>query len=97
MNELGFKIWMSKNKVNKKVQSDLVSRLKRIEREINLCDIDEQYHRDRCEYLMSLFINMGINDEMKKYSAANFPIGKYNMSTFRYALKQYVDFCDDVI
>lgn len=82
--------------MNKKVQSDLVSRLKRIEREIKCCDIDEHYYNDRCEYLMSLFVNMGINDEMGKYSDVSFPIGKYNMNTFRYALKRYVEFCDDV-
>ena len=36
------------------------------------------------------------NDEMKKYPNANLPIGKYYMSTYRHALKQYIQFSDDV-
>ena len=39
---------------------------------------------------------MGINDNMKKYSNANFLIGKYHMSTYRYSLKKYIAFCDQV-
>lgn len=96
MNEVEFRNWLSKRAVSKKMQSDLVSRIKRIEREIHQCDIDEQYRTDRCELLMKLFSNMGINMEMQKISTANFPIGKYSMNTFRYALKQYISFSDEV-
>ena len=39
---------------------------------------------------------MGNNAEMKKYPNANLPIGKYYMSTYRHALKQYIQFSDDV-
>lgn len=95
MNEVDFKNWLVKENVNQKVRSDIVSRIKKIEKEIENCDIDEQYHSDRCEYLMSLFLNMGLNDKMKKFSNANFPIGKYHMSTFRYAIRYYVSFCDE--
>ncbi len=95
MNEVEFRNWMSRNNVNRKVQSDVVSRLKKIEREIENCDIDEQYRSDRCEGLMVLFLNMGLNDAMKQYPDANFPIGKYYMSTFRHAIKYYVKFCED--
>lgn len=95
MNEVDFRNWLLQSNVNCKVQSDIVSRLKKIEREIENCDIDVHYKADRCEYLMSLFANMGLNDEMKKYPNANFPIGKYYMSTFRYAIKYYVNFCDE--
>lgn len=96
MNEVEFKNWLSQKDVSKKMQSDFVSRLKRIEREINHCDIDEQYRSDRCESLMNLFSKTGKNAEMQKYNNLTFPIGKYTMNTFRYALKQYVNFCDDV-
>lgn len=41
MNELDFRTWLSRQNANKKVVSDIVSRLKRIEREITLCDIDK--------------------------------------------------------
>lgn len=97
MNEVEFHNWMAGKGIKKKVQGDCISRLKRIEKEINRCDMDEQYRNDHCEYLMSLFLHMGENDNMKKYSNANLPIGKYHMSTFRYAVKQYVQFCDETI
>ncbi len=95
MNEVDFRNWMARNDVNRKVQSDIVSRIKKIEREIENCDIDEQYRSDNCEALMALFLNMGKNEEMKKYPNADFPIGKYYMSTFRHAIKYYVMFCKE--
>lgn len=97
MNEVEFRNWMVKRGVKQKVIGDCISRLKRIEREINHCDIDEHYRSDRCEYLLNLFLSMGNNEEMKKYPSANLPIGKYHISTYRYALKQYIQFCNDSI
>ncbi len=44
---------------------------------------------------MSMFLDMGDNDEMRKYPNANFPIGKYYMSTHRYAIKKYIMFLKD--
>lgn len=97
MNEVEFKNWLSNREIDKKVQSDYISRIKRIERELNQCDIDEQYRTDHCEFIMSLFLNMGKNENMKKFPNANLPIGKYYMSTYRYAMKQYIQFCDEFI
>lgn len=34
MNEMDFRIWLSHQGINKKVSSDLVSRLKRLEKEV---------------------------------------------------------------
>ncbi len=96
MNEIEFRNWLINKGVKTKVAGDTISRLKRIEREIEYCDIDEQYRSDKCKYLLKLFLNMGNNDEMKKYPNANFPIGKYYMSTYRHALKQYIKFLDDI-
>ena len=96
MNEIEFRNWLINKGVKTKVAGDTISRLKRIEREIEHCDIDEQYRSDKCKYLLKLFLNMGNNDEMKKYPNANFPIGKYYMSTYRHALKQYIKFLDDI-
>lgn len=96
MNEVKFRNWLIDKGVKTKVAGDIVSRLKRIEREIENCDIDEQYRSDKCEHLLKLFLNMGDNDEMRKYPNANFPIGKYYMSTYRHALKKYIQFSDDV-
>lgn len=97
MNEVEFRNWLVKKEVKPKVAGDIISRLKRIEREIKNCDIDEQYRSDKCEYLLKLFLDMGNNAEMKKYPNANLPIGKYYMSTYRHALKQYIKFCDEFI
>lgn len=97
MNEIKFKNWLIKNGTKDKVVSDTISRLKRIEREIKNCDIDEQYRNDRCAYLLKLFLKMGVNNEMKQYPNAKFPIGKYHMGTYRHALKQYIQFCDEAI
>lgn len=94
MNELDFRNWLLKKGTSSKVVGDTVSRLKRIEREIENCDIDEQYRSDKCEFLKDLFKNQGNNDQMKKYPRAQFPIGKYYMNTYRYALKQYVLFLE---
>lgn len=92
MNEIEFKQWLSDNDIGKKVQSDLVSRIKRFERAIKNCDIDEQYRNDKCEYLLSLFNNKGLNDSMIEYANSGLPIGKYQLSTYKYALKKYIEF-----
>jgi len=92
MNEIEFRNWLINQGVKKKVVGDTISRLKRIEREIENCDIDEQYRSNKCEELLKLFLNMGNNDEMMKYPNANLPIGKYYMSTYRHALKQYIQY-----
>ena len=97
MNEVEFRNWMKDNGSKTKVISDCISRLKRIEREFDHCDLDKEYHCDRCDSLLSAFENMGQNDNMKKYPNANFPIGKYYMSTYRYSLKKYIAFCEQVI
>ena len=63
MNEVDFRNYLINKGVKKKVVGDIISRLKRIEHEIKSCDIDEQYRSDKCEYLLKLFLNMGINDD----------------------------------
>lgn len=95
MNEIEFRKWLSAKEKPKKVISDTISRLKRIEREIDHCDLDEAYHNDRCEFLLEVFSKMGNNDKMKQFPNANLPVGKYYMSTYRHSLKQYIDFCDE--
>ena len=87
MNEVEFRNWMVNRGIKNKIAGDVISRLKRVEREIKNCDIDEQYRNDKCEYLLSLFVKMG----------NNLPIGKYYMSTYRHALRLYVNFCNDSI
>ena len=91
MNEMDFRVWLSENDVKKKVISDIISRLKRIEREITLCDIDMEYHKDKCNMLLSLFRNKGINEQMNLIETS-LPIGKYQLSAYKYALNKYISF-----
>ena len=97
MNEVEFRNWLIKKGTKKKVQSDCVARLKRIERELGHCDLDDEYRRDRCAFILGAFLNMGNNDNMRKFPHANFPIGKYYMSTYRHSLKLYVRFCEEAL
>lgn len=97
MNEVEFRNWLINKHTKTKVAGDTISRLKRIEHEIKNCDIDEQYRRDKCEFLMLLFQNMGLNENMKNFPDVTFPIGKYYMSTYRHSLKQYITFCEETL
>ena len=97
MNELDFRKWLEKRGTNKKVQGDHISRLKRIERELGHCDLDEQYRSDRCEFILGVFLHKGENANMDLFPQANLPIGNYYMSTYRHSIKKYVEFCDTTI
>ena len=92
MDEVSFRSWLSRKGVTPKVISDTVSRLKRLEKEMGHCDIDEEYRCDECRRIFSALKNNGNNEIMNSYQPVNLPIGKYYMSTFRYALNKYVDF-----
>lgn len=96
MKEIEFRLWLSKNDVPKKMQSDVISRLKRFERAIEACDIDEQYHNDGFCHLFSLFDNKGLNDNMNKYKDVDLPIGEYQLSAYKYALNKYKIFMDEL-
>lgn len=96
MHEIEFRNWLINKGIKSKIASDTVSRLKRLENELDNCDIDKEYQLDRCSALLSLFDKMGKNGNMAKYPNANLPIGKYYMSTYRYALRRYIAFYDDI-
>lgn len=95
MDEMNFKKWLNNQDVSLKMQSDLNSRIKRLERAIKNCDIDEQHRNDKCDYLLSLFENKGINENMKKVGEVDLPVGKYQLSAFKYALNKYINFLED--
>lgn len=92
MDDIGFSNWLKRNGVNGKVCSDISSRLRRIEKEMSPCDIDEEYRRDRCGRLLFLFSNKGENDVMRGLDVGSFPIGTYQMNSFRHALRKYIQF-----
>ncbi|WP_201012113.1 hypothetical protein [Lactococcus lactis] len=92
MDEINFKKWLQKNNYSKKMQSDFVSRIKRIEKEIDHCDIDSEYRNDRCVNLLRYFEKNGCNEYMSQIKNCDLPIGKYSMSTYRYTINKYIDF-----
>lgn len=92
MDELNFKLWLNENGKTKKVQSDMISRLKALQRELLGCDIDKEYEKNKCKKLILALKNKGINDTMKSYGDVNLPIGKYSLATYRYALNNYIKF-----
>ena len=94
MNEIDFKVWLNNQNVTKKVQGDFISRIKRLERIFNNIDIDEEYSKDKCSFVLSLFKNKGINPNMDNFKTASLPIGKYQLSTYKYALKKYIAFIE---
>lgn len=94
IDEIGFKIWCLKQKQNPKVVSDHISRLKKLEQALDYCDIDKEYHSNRCVNLLAVFYNKGINNAMNKYSNPKLPVGKYSLSTYKYSLNQYIKFLD---
>ncbi len=95
MNEIDFRIWLNVNGVNKKIQGDYISRIKRLERALSV-ELDEQYALDKCTNLLLIFVNKGENSAMKKYAPQDLPIGKYYMSTYKLAIKKYVQFLDSI-
>ena len=66
MDEINFRKWLQKNNYSKKMQSDFVSRIKRIEKEIDHCDIDSEYRNDRCVNLLRYFEKNGCNEYMSQ-------------------------------
>ena len=96
MNEVEFRSWLNNAGISRKVQGDLISRIKKIERVFGNCDIDEEYAKDSCAFLLSLFRNKGINEDMEKYRETNLPIGKYHLSAYKYSLQKYILFLDSI-
>ena len=95
MNEVDFTNWLINKGIKKKNIGDFIYRLKRVERELGNCDLDEHYQNDKCSFLLATFANMGMNNNMKQFPLAQLPIGKYYMNTYRYSLKKYIKFKED--
>lgn len=94
MNEIDFKQWLHTHNVSKKVQGDLISRIKHLERVLDNIDLDVEYKKDKCTFVLSLFHNKGCNLNMDKFKNQTLPIGKYQLSTYKYAVKKYIYFIE---
>ncbi|MFI3202374.1 MAG: hypothetical protein R3Y54_12800 [Eubacteriales bacterium] len=96
MKEIEFKAWLTSNNYSKKVQSDVTSRIKKIERIDYFTDIDSEYHSDYGVTLLSIFKNKGENEAMNKLDCSSLPVGKYQLSTYKYAIKLYFKFLESL-
>lgn len=97
MLEFDFVHYLKQNNTPNKLCSDYVSRIKRIEHAIKDCDIDEEYRKDKCESLLDLFKNSGQNEKMATLLVGDLPIGKYYLSTYKFAIKKYISFLDSIL
>lgn len=90
MNEFEFAIWLSKQNIPKKLCSDYVSRLKRLEHSLKDCDLEEEYYKNKCINILEMFKKAGMNDKMASNHIGNLPIGKTYLATYKYALTKYI-------
>jgi len=79
------------------MSSDICSRLKRLERAVGNCDIDERYSQDRCASLFHLLDNKGANEIGDTVEEPGLPVVKSQLRVFKCALKKYVEFVDDTM
>lgn len=94
MNIVDFSNWLLSNDTNKKVTSDIVSRLKRIDRELmnknSYTTIDIEYSKDKCRTLLNSFDKTYTENDL--LSDSNLPLGKPALASYKYALNKYLQF-----
>lgn len=88
-----FEDYLIKNGQSKKVASDIISRLKRLEIEFK-CDLYKEYIKNKCADIVKLLDHNCDNSEAEKYHLT-LPVGKYYISTYRTALKKFIKFLGD--
>ena len=92
MKELEYRKWLKNSGYSKKMESDLVSRIKRLETRLSIYDIDEEYQHDKCSRLLKYLFN-GCKDS--PYSKTLELTGTSKQYTvLKYALKKYIDFLE---
>ena len=92
MKELYFRKWLNENDEKKKMQSDFVSRLKRLEIKLEIFDIDEEYKSDKCQKLLK-YLSEGCKNS--PYSKGLSLKGTSNQYTvLKYAVKKYISFLE---
>lgn len=90
MNRVDFFLWTVEKNISKKLYTDNMCRLEQIEHSITYCDLEEEYYKDRCETIISLFKNLGRNEKMASRHIGNLPIGKTYISSYTSAIRKYV-------
>ena len=92
MKELDFRKWLNESGVSKKMQSDFVSRLKRLETKLEIFDIDEEYKSDKCHKLL-VYLSEGCkNSPYPKNLNLQGTSNQYTV--LKYAVKKYISFLE---
>lgn len=92
MKELDFRKWLNERSVSKKMQSDFVSRLKRLETKLEIYDIDEEYKFDKCQKLLKYLSDGCKNSPYSKELNLQGTSNQYTV--LKYALKKYISFLE---
>lgn len=92
MQEMEFRKWLSDNRVSRKMQTDFVSRIKRIERGLEIFDIDEEYKKDKCERLLK-YLSCGCKENLYERKLELSGTSK-QYSVLKYAVKKYICFLE---
>lgn len=95
MEDARFKNWL-KNKYSKKISTDIVSRIRRVERYLETSSIEDEYEKDKCAFVLSIFENKGINERMRSLGKVDLPVGKYYLSTYRHAIERYIRYRTEI-
>ena len=93
MKEIEFREWLVRNQVNEKVISDIISRVKRVELELQV-DLDSEYKNNKYPELLFAFKNQGKNEVMSKHKTS-LPVGKAQLASIKYAINKYSLFLED--
>lgn len=97
MNIVDFSNWLSFKGTNKKIISDTISRLKRINNELITLDpctnIEKEYKTDKCKNLFDSF-NRKLPNNIKILASSCLPLDKPEISNYKLALNKYIDFLE---
>lgn len=85
MNEMDFRRGLHTMSLSRKVVSDLVSRVKRVERVLGI-DVDEEYQKDKCKRVMNVFMG-GVNVEQ----GWCIEVDEIKKRTYKYAVVKYIN------
>lgn len=97
MNTVEFNNWLLSNGTNKKVASDIVSRLKRIDRDLlyseSSTSVDEQFNIDSCSSLLEC-LSKNNRDANNIIQNSSLPVNKTEISNYKSALKKYIKYLE---
>lgn len=95
-----FCLWLEAKGIKKKIISDTNSRLNWIEEKLKQSEYpfksyEEEYQKDKGEFVYSVFYKAGNNDSVKKYKI-QICVGKYYLSAYKSATKKYFEYLKEI-